>query len=263
MINCILFLILSFGQVRAKAENFPQWTKQPTAPKVSAEWRLEKASVDADLARLRKLPKERRKVEFMTLLTKIKVQQRSHSGRVDPKLVYRAARFGHAFDELELREKPEIPVFEYACGYPPGSPDPEFRRAVYVYWCFDWSPGYWPGMGQALLKVFPEDKELKEAFIKNARSGGLAYDDLILAERIFDQYNAFGYPQAEALMYKAAFYLGRFGWKQLKSDMDKAIAYYAQVLKTEHDKTTERWKIAQSWHDALVKGRAAGKYKSG
>ncbi|HJP83994.1 MAG TPA: hypothetical protein VJ835_10870 [Fimbriimonadaceae bacterium] len=64
-------------------------------------------------------------------------------------------------------------------------------------------------------------------------------------------------------MYKAAFYIRRFGWKLLKSDMDKVIAYYAQVLKTEQDKTTERWKIAKSWQDALVKGRAAGKYKPG
>ena len=180
---------------------------------------------------------------------------------MDPKLVYRGAIFGFRFP---AESKSDQSTFEYACGRMPGSSDPEFRRAVYIFWCLKWTPGRWPGLGSSLLAVFPTDVTLAQAFTIDAHVGsGKSESELDLAEAIFDRNKGFGKTSARALAFKASIWEQKYEVSLRKSALIKAIGYYAQFLKLEGHLRTTNTEFMKVLHKALSKKLADGKYKPG
>ncbi|HJP83992.1 MAG TPA: hypothetical protein VJ835_10860 [Fimbriimonadaceae bacterium] len=130
-----------------------------------------------------------------------------------------------------------------------------------MFWCFKWSPGYWPRLGRELLSIFPNDKALQQAFTIDAHHGSLDIPELDKAAKLYKSNLAFGSEKFKQEAFWGAIYLHRYFKSKLKSDLDSAILHLSAHVKLNPQR--EKSEISRGWIEVLTKLRAEGKYKAG
>lgn len=231
--------------------NLTSWALRPLLPGPSKEWQAARRRGDSLVARVRGLAPDAQAKAVQAVVDKIR------DSREITEEYYQASLLRYHFPAAWRRLRPYRTV-EAEVQFQFGQADPEYARALYLAL----SPGnassdYWK-MGVQLMRIFPKDMDLVQAFVVDAYAAPQALAQVDLAMPLIAKT---AYSDISKHRMRARMLWARSRYTLRRSDVRKAIEENESVLKRNvpaRERSNIEWVI-----EDLKKRLTDPKYKEG
>lgn len=227
MIATLCLLVISQTEVLSGPGAW--FTKLP-APISSKEWIAEKAATAKAVAALKADSSERRLQKLKIHWDKLSIYD------VEPKDAYRATIYGETF-KSELGKLRVRGAFLTATADSRGSTDPEYMRVGYTALSSAQNPKKWPGLGIRLMKLYPDDKRLRRAFLIDCAVGILPFEEVQIGLNLIEaDFRTNKMREIDYFHFKAGMLHKLYNRSNKMPYLDQAIIYYEKYADVETNK---------------------------